>query len=115
MWDPGSRLSQRHGVALCATRVDAEDLPGDVGAPAPAGTAEGATRPLEEVEREHILGAVARAGGNHTRAAADLRIDLATLKRKLKAYGVASGAPGAATELGVTVRREATTARRRGR
>jgi DNA-binding NtrC family response regulator len=39
------------------------------------------------VEREYILAAVEAAGGNRTRAAVDLGIGLATLKRKLKAYG----------------------------
>jgi two-component system NtrC family response regulator len=46
----------------------------------------GRTRPLADVEREYILAAVESAGGNRTRAAAELRIGLATLKRKLKAY-----------------------------
>jgi DNA-binding NtrC family response regulator len=41
------------------------------------------------VEREHILAAVERAGGNRARAAAELHIGLSTLKGKLEAYGVA--------------------------
>ena len=52
----------------------------------------GRTRPLEDVEREYILAAVEAAAGNRTRAAAELGIGLATLKRKLKQYGAAAGA-----------------------
>jgi DNA-binding NtrC family response regulator len=42
--------------------------------------------PLDEVEREYILAAVRAVGGNKTRAAADLKIALSTLLRKLKGY-----------------------------
>jgi len=59
--------------------------------PRPAGR----IRPLEDVEREYILAAVETAGGNRTRAAAELDIGLATLKRKLKKYDAPS--PGRRT------------------
>ncbi len=77
-----------HAVALAAgSRVDAEDLPEELRAALPRPRPVGRTRPLEDVEREYILAAVDAAGGNRTRAAAELGIGLATLKRKLKQYG----------------------------
>jgi DNA-binding NtrC family response regulator len=77
-----------HAVALSAgTRVDAEDLPEELRAAMPRPRPAGRTRALDDVEREYILAAVESAGGNRTRAAADLGIGLATLKRKLKRYG----------------------------
>ncbi len=82
-----------HAVALCAgNRVDVEDLPEELRSAMPRPRSSGRTRPLEDVEREYILAAVEEAGGNRTRAATDLGIGLATLKRKLKAYG-SSAAP----------------------
>ena len=45
-------------------------------------------RTLAEVEREHILAALERAGGNRSEAARRLGIGPATLFRKLKRYGV---------------------------
>jgi two-component system response regulator HydG len=91
-----------HGLALCAgSRVDVADLPEELSA-APVRAAAAAARPLADVEREHILAAVQRTGGNRTRAAAELGIGLATLKRKLKRYYKDlphSGAPKAALEI----------------
>ncbi|HYQ82005.1 MAG TPA: sigma 54-interacting transcriptional regulator, partial [Anaeromyxobacteraceae bacterium] len=79
-----------HAVALSAgTRVEVEDLPEELRAAMPRPRPAGRTRPLEEIEREYILAAVEGAGGNRTRAAAELGIGLATLKRKLKRYGTA--------------------------
>jgi transcriptional regulator with PAS, ATPase and Fis domain len=76
-----------HAVALCTgSRVDAGDLPEELRAALPRPRPAGRTRKLEEVEREYILAAVEAAGGNRTRAASELGIGLATLKRKLKRY-----------------------------
>jgi transcriptional regulator with PAS, ATPase and Fis domain len=76
-----------YAVALCAgSRVEVDDLPEELRTARPRAAASGATRPLAEVEREQILAAVERAGGNRTRAAQELGIGLATLKRKLKEY-----------------------------
>lgn len=47
----------------------------------------GAVRPLEDVEREYILAALALNAGNQTRTAEQLSIGSATLYRKLKRYG----------------------------
>jgi two-component system, NtrC family, response regulator HydG len=86
-----------HAVALCAgSRVDLEDLPEELRAAMPRARQAGPTRPLEELEREYILAAVESAGGNRTRAAAELHIGLATLKRKLKRYEAAAARRGAA-------------------
>ena len=87
-----------HAVALCAgNRVDVEDLPEELRSAMPRPHATGRTRLLEDVEREYILAAVEAAGGNRTRAASDLGIGLATLKRKLKAYGARAISPGPRT------------------
>jgi len=76
-----------HAVALCTgSRVDVEDLPEELRVALPPPRPTGRTRPLDEVERECILAAVESAGGNRTRAASELGIGLATLKRKLKRY-----------------------------
>ncbi len=86
-----------HAVALSAgSRVDLEDLPEELRAAMPRARQAGPTRPLEELEREYILAAVESAGGNRTRAAAELHIGLATLKRKLKRYEAAAAPRGAA-------------------
>jgi DNA-binding NtrC family response regulator len=45
-------------------------------------------RPLEEIEKEYILAALARNGGNQTRTAEQLGIGSATMYRRLKAYGM---------------------------
>ena len=71
------------------SRIEVEDLPDELRAALPRPRPTGAVRPLADAEREYILAAVEAAGGNRTRAATDLRIGLATLKRKLKAYGAA--------------------------
>ena len=48
----------------------------------------GAVRPLDEVEKEYILAALALNGGNQTHTARQLRIGTATLHRKLKGYAL---------------------------
>jgi len=47
----------------------------------------GSARKLDELVREHILAAVAAAGGNKTKAAELLGIDRSTLCARLKEYG----------------------------
>jgi two-component system response regulator HydG len=46
----------------------------------------GPVRPLQDIEREYILAALALNDGNQTRTAEQLRIGSATLYRKLKDY-----------------------------
>jgi two-component system, NtrC family, response regulator HydG len=82
-----------HAVALCTgNRVDVDDLPEELRSAMPRPRPVGRTRPLDDVEREYILAALEGAGGNRTRAASDLGIGLATLKRKLKLYGARTAA-----------------------
>jgi two-component system response regulator HydG len=86
-------------VALAVgNRIDVEDLPEELRVAMPRPRPIGTTRPLEEVEREYILAAVESAGGNRTRAAADLGIGLATLKRKLKSYAAPAAARSVTTK-----------------
>jgi two-component system, NtrC family, response regulator HydG len=68
--------------------VEPQDLPEEVRlghAPTPGLDR---VRPLEDIEREYILAALAHNRGNQTRTAHDLRIGTTTLYRKLKAYGI---------------------------
>lgn len=82
-------------MALCAgSRVEVEDLPEELRLAMPRPRPAGRARPLDEVEREYILAAVENAGGNRTRAAANLGIGLATLKRRLRRYGEGTAPPG---------------------
>ncbi len=76
-----------HALALCgASRIDVDDLPEELRSAAPRSPVAGHLRPLADVEREHIQAVVRAAGGNKTRAAATLRIGVATLFRKLRSY-----------------------------
>lgn len=51
----------------------------------------GMIKPLEEIEKEYILAALALNQGNQTLTAQQLKIGSATLYRKLKSYGLISG------------------------
>ncbi|HEY3271965.1 MAG TPA: sigma-54-dependent Fis family transcriptional regulator [Geothrix sp.] len=80
-------------VALSpGSRVELEDLPEEVrqACPLPVAT-DGTVRPLEVIEKEYILAAMAMNGGNQTRTAEQLHIGSATLYRKLKSYGLIGG------------------------
>jgi transcriptional regulator with PAS, ATPase and Fis domain len=80
-------------VALSpGNRVELEDLPEEVRqACALPPTADGTVRPLEVIEKEYILAALALNGGNQTRTSEQLHIGSATLYRKLKSYGLIGG------------------------
>jgi DNA-binding NtrC family response regulator len=70
-------------------------------APPPAGAAPSASAPktLREMEREAVIEALARTGGDKPRAAEQLGIALKTLYNKIKAYGLGPApkeAPGGA-------------------
>ena len=85
--------AMERAVALArGSRVELEDLPEEVrpAFPMPVAT-RGTVRPLEEVEREYILAALERNGGNQTHTAEQLGIGSATLYRKLKSYGLIGG------------------------
>jgi DNA-binding NtrC family response regulator len=61
-----------------------------VAGPLPTGA--GSSLTMDEIERQAILAALDRTGGNRTQAAELLGIGLRTLQRKLKEYKVAGGA-----------------------
>ncbi|HOX38494.1 MAG TPA: sigma-54-dependent Fis family transcriptional regulator [Candidatus Brocadiia bacterium] len=82
---------ERAAVLSSGGVIRPEDLPPSVTGSAPP-TLErpraAMMRPLADVEKEHILSVLERAGGNRTRAAQVLGISQATLWRKLKSYEV---------------------------
>jgi len=85
--------AMERAVAMApGTRVELEDLPEEIrqACPAPVATL-GSIRPLEEIEKDYILGALALNGGNQTRTSEQLQIGSATLYRKLKSYGLIGG------------------------
>ncbi|MDR2028021.1 MAG: sigma-54 dependent transcriptional regulator [Treponema sp.] len=66
------------------------DLHRETPAAAPSLKAETAAppQPLERLEKEAIIAALARSGGNRTRAAEELGISRKTILNKIKAYGI---------------------------
>ena len=82
--------AMERAVALAReTRVDLEDLPEEVRCAIPSTLpASGAVRPLEDIEKDYILAALALNEGNQMRTAEQLQIGTATLYRKLKSYRV---------------------------
>ena len=75
-------MMQRLAI-LCDKTVTAADLPFTAKAPSRPVT-------MEEIEKQAILEALERNGGNRTRAAAQLGISLRTLQYRLKEYGMAA-------------------------
>ncbi|MBK9797679.1 MAG: sigma-54-dependent Fis family transcriptional regulator [Holophagaceae bacterium] len=92
--------AMERAVALSpGTRVELEDLPEEVRQARPILTvADGTVRPLDAIEKDYILAALALNNGNQTRTAEQLQIGSATLYRKLKSYGLIgadrAGRPG---------------------
>lgn len=85
---------ERAVIMARGARVEVEDLPEEVRrGPSTPAAPPGQIRTLAEVEKEAILAAVARNGGNQTRAAGELQIGTATLYRKLKGYGLIGARP----------------------
>jgi transcriptional regulator with PAS, ATPase and Fis domain len=85
--------AMERAVALApGSRVELEDLPEEIrqACPVPVVT-DGSVRPLDEIEKEYILAALALNSGNQTRTAVQLHIGSATLYRKLKSYGLIAG------------------------
>ena len=82
--------TMERAIALAlGSRVELEDLPEEIRQAAPKPLAlEGAVRPLEQIEQEYILAALALNHGNQTHTARQLKIGAATLYRKLKSYGL---------------------------
>ena len=78
---------ERALVLAEGTRVELGDLPEEVRAVRlPPAVPLGGVRPLDEVERAYILGALELNGGNQSRTASQLGIGTATLYRKLRRY-----------------------------
>jgi two-component system response regulator HydG len=82
--------AMERAVALArGSRVELEDLPEEIRrAPTAHAAVKGKVRPLEDVEKEHIVAALELNDGNRTHTAKQLRIGSATLYRKLKSYGL---------------------------
>ena len=82
--------AMERAVALArGSRVEAEDLPEEIRQALPKTVVPvGTVRPLEQIEKEYILAALALNGGNQTHTAEQLQIGSATLYRKLKGYGM---------------------------
>ncbi len=80
--------AMERAVALArGGRVDLDDLPEEVRRAVPTPVLKtGAVQPLDDVEKEYILAALASNGGNQTHTARQLGIGLATLNRRLKKY-----------------------------
>ena len=76
------------GCSFCdpGLLIDLEDLPEELHRRPALVAASTVIRPLREVEREYILAALQRNGGNKTQTAKQLHIAAVTLFRKLKEY-----------------------------
>jgi two-component system response regulator HydG len=68
--------------------IDVDDLPDEVQHHHTLVITSEHVRPLRDIEREYILAALERNRGSRTLTAAQLHIGLATLRRKLKSYGI---------------------------
>jgi transcriptional regulator with PAS, ATPase and Fis domain len=68
------------------SRVDVIDLPPEVRLVMPLISEKGVPRFLRDVEKDCILSALEKTGGNRRKAAALMGVGVATLYRKLKAY-----------------------------
>lgn len=76
-----------YAVAMCqGNQIDIADLPCELRALSLKPVVSGCIRPLDEIERDYILGVLHAVGDNKARAAEELNIGLATLYRKLKEY-----------------------------
>ena len=68
--------------------IDVDDLPDDVRHHHALVITSEHVRPLRDIEQEYILAALERNHGSRTLTAEQLRIGLATLRRKLNSYGI---------------------------
>ena len=85
--------AMERAVALArGGRVELEDLPEEIRRTPPETVPSGAVRPLDDIEKEYIVAALALNEGNQTRTAEQLHIGSATLYRKLKSYGLIGSA-----------------------
>jgi two-component system, NtrC family, response regulator HydG len=77
---------ERAVVLAQGHRIDADDLPEEVGRALPGVAAAGSVRTLQEIERDYIAAVLRANDGNRTRSAQQLGIGAATLYRKIKEY-----------------------------
>jgi DNA-binding NtrC family response regulator len=76
-----------YAYAMCqGTQIDTMDLPSELQATSLRPVVSDVIRPLDEIERDYILGVLKLLDGNKAQAATELNIGLATLYRKLKEY-----------------------------
>jgi two-component system, NtrC family, response regulator HydG len=76
-----------YAVAMCqGTQIDVDDLPSELQAVSLKPIVSDSIRPLQEIERDYILGVLKAVGDDKPRAASELNIGLTTLYRKLKEY-----------------------------
>jgi DNA-binding NtrC family response regulator len=80
---PGITAAAGGAAALPAEAEDTED-----GATSAISLGERLKRQVQEVERQHIVDALTRCGGNQTRAARELGISRRTLISRLEAYNI---------------------------
>jgi len=96
-WWPGNvrelENEMERAVALArGDRVELDDLPDELRRlDASVRVGIDGVRPLKAIEKDYILDALERNGGNQTRTAEQLEIGSATLYRKLKSYGKIGG------------------------
>ena len=82
---------ERAVVLAKRSRIEVDDLPEEVALAVPGAHAPGDVRPLDDVERDYILSVLRANRGNKAAAAAQLKIGIATLYRKLKRHESAGG------------------------
>ena len=80
---PGAADTLPPGHTAGADAADTED-----GATSAISLGERLKRQVQEVERQHIVDALTRCGGNQTRAARELGISRRTLISRLEAYNI---------------------------
>jgi two-component system, NtrC family, response regulator HydG len=79
---------ERACALATAALIDVDDLPDDVRHHHALVITSEHVRPLRDIEQEYILAALERNRGSRTLTAEQLRIGLATLRRKLHSYGI---------------------------
>lgn len=81
-------VMERAVAVTTSNRVDPEDLAPEVRLATPIPSDSSVIHPLGSIEKQYILAVLDAMGGNRTQAAVALKIGVATLHRKLKAYKV---------------------------
>jgi two-component system response regulator HydG len=79
---------ERAVVLASGPRIDVDDLPAEIVEATTAAWIPGDARSLADVEKSYILAVVKAHDGNRAQAAAQLKIGVATLYRKLAEYGL---------------------------